>query len=286
MSRQTSLLDSILHFVALGCLASLAAGCVHLRQEPFTFVQMCDPQLGFTNYQQNLRQFEQAVRQINELQPDFVVICGDLVDAPNRHSFGDFNRARRQLDMPSYCAPGNHDVGNAPTQGTLKIYRELVGRDYLSFKNKGCTFLVLNTQLWKSPLAVETDKQQAWLERELAYARKKGRPVFVVQHYPPFMMTANEPDAYFNLSDEKRRELLAAFERNGVKAVLAGHTHTTATRHFGQIEIVNSETTSRNFDNRPFGFRLWHVRQDGSFRHEFVPLRNSGTTIERTTLNP
>jgi serine/threonine-protein phosphatase CPPED1 len=262
----------------LGFLGILLAGCAHFRPEPFTFVQMCDPQLGYTNYVRDLRHFELAVQQINQLMPDFVVICGDLVNDPRPDTFGDFNKARRQLKMPSYCAPGNHDLGNAPTLASLKLYRTLVGRDYFRFENKGCTFLVLNTQIWKSPVAGETEKQDAWLERALADAHKRGRPIFVVEHYPPFVKTAEEPDAYFNLPMPKRRELLAAFQRNGVKAVLAGHTHTTTNRSFGPIEIVNSETTSQNFDNRPFGFRLWHVNQDGSFWHEFVPLQNTEST--------
>lgn len=282
MSRHTRFLEWIGGVVVLGCLGSLLAllaGCAHIRPNSFTFVQMCDPQLGFTNYLRDLKNFEQAVRQINELKPDFVVICGDLVNTPDDDSFNDFNRARRRLNMPSYCVPGNHDTGNAPTQSTLRVYRKHVGRDYFCFRNKDCSFLMLNTQLWKSPLPGETEKQDAWLENALANARRQGRPVFVVQHYPPFVNTADEPDAYFNIPSIKRHALLAAFERSHVKAILAGHTHTTAIRSHGQIEIVNSETTSQNFDHRPFGFRLWHVGPGGTCRHEFVPLRNETATV-------
>lgn len=267
-------------FVALAILVPLLAGCAHINVAPFSFVQMDDPQIGFTDYRQELARFKQAVTQINELKPAFVVICGDLVNTPNRVSFEDFNRAKARLQVPCYCAPGNHDVGNDPSRLSLKQYRKYEGNDYYSFDRGGCTFLVLNTQLWKSPLPGATEQQDAWLEHSLAKAREKGRPVFVIEHYPPFVKSPNETNAYFNLPPAKRQELLTNFERSGVRAVLAGHTHTTATLNYGQIQVVTSETTSRNFDQRPFGFRVWHVDPNGSFRHEFVPLRDQGAPVE------
>ena len=110
------------------------------------------------------------------------------------------------------------------------------------------------------------------MHQTLQAAAKKCCPIFVIEHYAPFVKAPDEPDAYFNLPPEKRKELLAAFERCGVVAVLAGHTHTTTTNQYGRIQIVTSETTSNNFDKRPYGFRVWHVSPDGAFRHEFVPL--------------
>lgn len=262
--------------LAVVCLTSSLCGCAQLKPVPFTFVKMGDPQIGFTDYQEDLARFERAVDQVNEMKPAFVVICGDLVNTANRKSFEDFNRAKARLGVPCYCAPGNHDLGNDPTPASLKIYREFLGRDYFAFESHGCVFLVLNTQIWKSPLPSETEAQDAWLEQQLSKAREKGSPLFVIQHYPPFVKSPDETNAYFNLPRERRQELLTAFERSGVRAVLAGHTHTMTETAYGPVRIVTSETTSRNFDNRPFGFRLWQVGQDGSFRHEFIPLRDQG----------
>ena len=41
----------------------------------FTFVQLCDTQLGFGGYEHDLSAFKQAAKQINAMKPDFVVIC-------------------------------------------------------------------------------------------------------------------------------------------------------------------------------------------------------------------
>lgn len=37
-------------------------------------------------------------------------------------------------------------------------------------------------------------------------------------------------------------------------------------------QLVNGETTSKNFDERPLGFRLWHIGEVGPFQHHLVPL--------------
>ena len=58
--------------------------------DSIVFVQLCDVQLGFSNYEEDLEKFETAVLRINEINPDFVVVCGDFVNASNDSSNGDF----------------------------------------------------------------------------------------------------------------------------------------------------------------------------------------------------
>ena len=93
------------------------------QEEPFTFVQLCDTQLGFGGYDHDVRSFRQAVKQCNALKPDFVVICGDLVDGPTKKSITDFNNIKAGFTMPCYCAPGNHDLGS------VDEYRKNIGKD-------------------------------------------------------------------------------------------------------------------------------------------------------------
>jgi len=241
--------------------------------EAFTFVQVCDPQLGWgAGYQNDVNSFKQAVRCINSLNPDLVVICGDLVDNFNDSSIADFLQIRSGLTMPSYCAPGNHDVGNSPTLSRLERYRQAIGNDYFSFEHKGYTFVITNTSLWKAPLAGESEKQDTWLKQTLEAARDKNSPVFVVQHYPLYLKSPDEAEEYYNLPSAKRSELLALFENCGVVAVLGGHRHELIINDYKGIQLVNGEATSRNTDGRPLGFRLWHVDSPTSIRHEFVPL--------------
>ncbi len=262
---------------ALSLLLTLSCGCRGLRpaassDQGFTFVQLCDPQIGFRDYDAELGRLRQATRQINEIRPDFTVVCGDLVNRADETSFRDFKAAGALLNAPLHCAPGNHDIGNTPTPASLATYRQFMGRDYYSFAHQGFVFVVANTQLWKAEVAGESEKHDAWFKQTLQAAARKRQPVVVVCHYPPFEQAPGEPEAYFNLAVEKRTELLDLFKRCGVVAVLVGHAHKTLLLEYGGIPIVASETTSENFDKRPFGFRVWRIGKNQPPRHEFVPL--------------
>ena len=242
------------------------------KPEPFDFVQVCDTQLGFGGYEHDLGTFRQAVKQINALSPAFVVICGDLVNVPDDKSFADFNEIKAGFTIPCYCAPGNHDVGNEPTVASLEKYRAAVGEDYYSFEYNGYAFIIVNTQLWKSPLEGESSKHDDWLKRELESASGKTQGVFIIAHYPLYLKEPDEKDEYFNIPSEKRKEILTLFAEHGVVAVPAGHTHRTIINDYNGIQLVNAETTSRNFDDRPLGFRVWSVTDQGPPKHEFIPL--------------
>lgn len=240
------------------------------KQESFTFVQLCDPQLGMGGYEHDVETFGRAVDRINELKPDFVAICGDLVQDADAKSFADFKRIRDGLEVPCYTVSGNHDVGRHPTDKTLARYRDVIGEDTYSFEHKGYSFVVVNTQLWKSPVAGETEKQDMWLKKTLAAASEKGSPVFVLCHYPFFLEKFDEADEYMNLPQGKRHELLGLYEQHGVVAVLGGHAHRFIENDYNGMQLVNGETTSKNFDQRPMGFRVWHVEGDRPYRHEFI----------------
>jgi predicted phosphodiesterase len=249
--------------------------------EAFKFVQVSDPQLGWGyGYANDVNSLRQAVSHINGLKPDLVVFCGDLVNTFTDSSIADFLQIRSGLIMPSYCAAGNHDVGNSPTVSSLERYRQALGDDYFSFEHKGYTFVIANTQLWKAPVAGETEKQDAWLRQTLAAARDKNSPIFIVQHYPLYLTSPDEAEEYYNLPPAKRSELLALFETSGVVAVLSGHRHQLVINEYKGIQMVTGETTCRNTDGRPLGFRLWHVDSPTSIRHEFRPLVPEMPTVD------
>lgn len=260
---------SVIHLVADDKVPLQSAAA---KQEAFSFVQMCDTQLGMGGYEHDVKTFTLAVKQINAMRPDFVVICGDLVQTSNDKSFADFNSIRAGFKLPCYCAAGNHDVKNEPTLESLNRYREKIGKDYYSVEHKGYTLVIANTQLWKAPVKGESERHDAWFKETLQSANAKGSPAIVVVHYPLFLNQPDEKESYYNLPLAKRKELLLLCERNGVVAFLAGHTHRHIVNDYNGIQLVNGETTSKNFDKRPMGFRLWDVSATRELRHRFVPL--------------
>ncbi len=252
----------------------LSISCTISKKKPFSFVQLCDTQLGMGGYEHDLKSFKQAVKQINVLNPDFVIICGDLVDNPNDSSFSDFKKIKDGFKMPSYCASGNHDVGNVPNDSTLNYYRKTIGKDYYEFQNKGYSFIVTNTQLWKVNVEKESEKHNNWFKKTLKNQSIKQNPVFVIGHYPLYTKFPEEEEHYFNLPLIKRNELLKLFLQNNVIAYLSGHTHKTVINNYENIQLVSGETTSKNFDNNSLGFRLWNVSLD-TIKHHFVSLQPS-----------
>ncbi|MCA1747670.1 MAG: hypothetical protein LC655_08230, partial [Bacteroidales bacterium] len=70
--------------------------------ESFSFVQLCDPQLGMGGYEHDKATFKQAVKQINALDVDFVAICGDFVHHSSDSSFADYIEIRDGLNKPFY----------------------------------------------------------------------------------------------------------------------------------------------------------------------------------------
>jgi len=240
---------------------------------PFTFAQLCDPQLGYGGYAHDMASFQQAITQLNALQPDFVLICGDLVNRANESSYADFLRLKAGLTVPCHCVPGNHDLGRKSAQEALQNYRRMVGRDYYAFAHKGCTFVAVNTQLWKAPMPGEAEPHEAWVRATLAAAARQHAPPLVFGHHPLFVKTPDEAEGFWNLPPAKRQELLSLYAGSGVVAVLGGHTHKIIINDYQGMPLVNAETTSLNLDQRPLGFRLWRVgAAAGTLQHEFVPL--------------
>jgi hypothetical protein len=122
-------------------------------RHPAFFIQMADPQLGMSGsplwlalsgatwnddaFQVDARLFERAIAHANELNPAFVVICGDLVNRVGHSGqIAEFQHIASTLNpsIPLYLVAGYHDVGNEPTQESLRAYRATFGPDGYSFR--------------------------------------------------------------------------------------------------------------------------------------------------------
>src|SRR6185295_17921209 len=101
----------LLHAIAI---AWLASGIV-CAAEPFSFLQMSDPQFGMytenKSFEHETANFEFAVAAANRLHPKFVVITGDLINqAGNAQQAAEYQRIAARLDqsIKLYSIPGNH----------------------------------------------------------------------------------------------------------------------------------------------------------------------------------
>lgn len=92
--------------------------------------------------------FENAVRKINLLGPEFVMTVGDLIqgytenEAELDRQWDKFDSMVRQLNMPFFYMPGNHDMCNSVE---LKVWQQRYGRTYYHFVYKNVLFMCVNT---------------------------------------------------------------------------------------------------------------------------------------------
>lgn len=264
-----------------GC-QRLAATAPAEEREPFVFVHITDPQVGMyrdfdmaDDFSNEERDFPRAVDLVARIEPDFVIIGGDLVEKWNYEDEIEFF-----LDFVSdleehttvHLQPGNHD--HPPTEEGLAFYRDLHGPDYFSVFHKGSHFILLNSNLiaFEDELPEEAARQWEWLEGELETAAgDEADNVFVFVHHPFFMYEPDEDDTYFNIPPEVRVRYLDLFEEHGVDAVFAGHYHREAGGYSGDMEMIVTSSLGTPLGDDPVGLRRVVVSPEG-YEHEYLPL--------------
>ena len=98
--------------------------------------------------------FQEAVPLVNLLQPEFVMSVGDLIEGyvdeeenetVLKSQWAEVDESLKQLDMPFFFVPGNHDVNFDPSE---KVWFERVGarQSYSHFIYKDVLFLLLSTE--------------------------------------------------------------------------------------------------------------------------------------------
>ena len=277
--------------------------------QPITFMQLADTQFGmFSNYvgiteeriaeyrsrgltvkpvepfegfAPETERFEKAVGVANELRPDFVVVCGDMVNDPSKPGqFSEFDRISGQLDagVPLYRVSGNHDASEddhvTPTSDSLARYRDMFGEDIYSFTRDGAKFIVINSTLLKSPAKVmaEYRRQLDWLEAELAGARDSGcSRVVIFSHHPLFLENPGEPEKYFTMPPENRQPVIDMARKYEVDAIFAGHMHqNNYAEHEGMLMIATG-SVGYPLGKDPSGYRVVELDQHG-IRHRYHSL--------------
>jgi serine/threonine-protein phosphatase CPPED1 len=247
----------------------------------YFFIQLADTQFGmFTSdreFAQETANYEFVVANINRLRPQFVVICGDLINkVGDPAQTAEYLRITAKIDksIPVYAVPGNHDVGNEPTPETLAYYRQHFGPDRYSFVQGSLYGIVLDSGIISAPAKVQSEaaEQEAWLRAELGKAKAAGaRHIVVFQHHSWFLERADEPTQYFNLPIEQRRVYLDLLKGAGVRYVFAGHYHRNALARDGDLEMITSGPVGQPLGNDPSGIRVVTVK-DGGLEHRYYTL--------------
>lgn len=183
--------------------------------------------------------FEKVTEHIDATRPDLVVNSGDLAfDAPTHADDLEFARALHDaLPVPCRYLPGNHDIGDNPTQigpaperlvneKDRLAYISAFGDDRWRFEAAGWCFIGLNSLVMNSGLVTEAE-QFDWLACELASSG--GKPVALFLHKPMFLNTPEDPElkatAIRYVPFPARRRLTEMLRTAHVRLVASGHVH-------------------------------------------------------------
>jgi len=204
----------------------------------FRLTQISDPHLArrLTKLTAN---FDAVSDYIDATRPDLVVNTGDLAfDAPT--NLDDLEFARTLHDaLPVACRylPGNHDVGDNPTQigpapthpvteRRRQAFIGAFGDDRWRFEAAGWCFIGLNSLVMNSGLVSEAE-QFEWLASELASVH--GKPVALFLHKPVYLNAPDDPEleasAIRYVPMPARRRLVEMLRAVDLRLIASGHVH-------------------------------------------------------------
>ncbi len=215
--------------------------------------------------------YEKAIAEANRLSPDFVIMCGDMVnDRDDPAQLAELMRITEMLDdhIPIYWVAGNHDMGDTPTAESIAQYRERFGKDNYSFERNECSFIVLNSCVCFDPSNVpdEWENLVDFLKTALKKAQdRKADQIIVFMHHPLFV---RDPDEEGNpilvVPRERRRVILDLLKAHQVRYVFAGHWHRNNYAYDGDLQMITSGPVGYPMgdDPNPSGCRVAKVLED------------------------
>jgi 3',5'-cyclic AMP phosphodiesterase CpdA len=199
----------------------------------FTIAQISDLHCGSPHFVPSL--LDRAIIEVNGLEPDVVIVSGDLT---NEGFAQQFETAREYIDRLEcehvIVIPGNHDSRNV---GYVH-FEELFGDRSPQYHEGGVSIVAVDS--------TEPDLDHGTIGRgrypaiEEAFDREAFLKVFVLHHHLlPIPGTGRERNVVHDAGDA-----LECLLRAGVHLVLSGHKHVPHAWRLENLFVVNAGTVS------------------------------------------
>jgi len=242
------------------------------KSESFSFAFMTD--IHLTWERNAIPGFQQAIRSVNDLKPDFVIMGGDLImDAlAQRYSLADslynlYIENVKSLAMPVFNTIGNHEIygiysksGADPLHPEYgeKMFEKRLGKSYSSFMHKGWKFMILNSVEVTGKdryIGRIDDVQMEWIRKELTNT-DPGTPIVLSTHIP-FISANTQKYVGTTVANDSSsvvynaKEVLDLFNGHNLKMVLQGHLHSLEDIYIDGIHFVTGGAVSSGWWDGP-----------------------------------
>lgn len=169
-----------------------------------------------------------AIDEIGALDPDAVVVKGDLTDRGTEEEYAAFVAAYAQLGARMHHVRGNHDA---------MVTESIAATGPFAVALSGVTLAVLDTVRPGTDRGRVSSEQLSWLD---ALAEASSDPVLVFGHHHPWDPASHDrSETYFGINPDDSEALCAVIaRRDAIAGYFAGHTHRTRVRHFAAARMV------------------------------------------------
>lgn len=258
-------------------------------QDTLIIAQISDLHLDENIHSSHYHHFLKILEKACKLQPDLLILTGDLVNNGKKHVYDWLFDTLTQTNIDFVCIAGNHDV-------TLEknTHLDFEKRIFLPKKadkrllNRHIITLQLTYQTWQIILLDSTQTGQIyggfsqttldWLDTTLT---QSNLPTLIFFHHHPLAVGSLWIDEYMLQNQSQFWQIINQHAQ--VKAIFCGHVHQaqqiqTPASH--SCMLYTAPATSRQFlphhddfalDDKSAGFRLIAV-QNNHFRTEVYRL--------------
>ncbi len=189
--------------------------------------------------------FRQAVLLVNALQPDCVVVTGDLISDACEDSYRRLQILLRSVEPPLHVAMGNHDDRAAYRRVFRPADPDADAPLCEAFEQGGLRFILLDSLIPGKEEGRLEDRQLEWLEGDLA--AHPDQPTWLFLHHQPLpiylrwldVLGLREPDPF-----------LAMLRRHPqVTTVAYGHVHQVRRFRYGGVLFLSVPALAFQFSS-------------------------------------
>jgi predicted phosphodiesterase len=169
-----------------------------------------------------------AISEIRALDPDAIVVKGDLTDRGTDEEYAEFVAAYSELGERMHHVRGNHDA---------MVTTSIAATGPFAVSLSGVTLAVLDTVRPGTDRGRVSAAQLSWLDE---LAEESVDPVLVFGHHHPWDPSSHDrSETYFGINPDDSEALCAVIaRRESIAGYFAGHTHRTRVRHFESARMV------------------------------------------------